>query len=141
VKLTATASAIVLLVTAHAAAQADNILTRTTAKSPDAVVAAIKAYADEKKWLYLGDNKVKQGEITLVKLCIPAVAAALWPVGPQVSALLPCGNVGVYRKGDVTEISMLHPRFMQVLHPHAATERASALAGPLLGDMLDTVTK
>jgi hypothetical protein len=76
-----------------------------------------------------------------VKLCIPAVAQLIWPVGLQLSALLPCGNVGIYQKGMTTEISVLHPRYMHVLYPHPATERASAVAEPLLIEMLDAVTK
>ena len=55
--------------------------------------------------------------------------------------MLPCGNVGVYSKGGTTEVSLLHPRYMHVLHPHAATERAGAIALPLFTEMLDDVTR
>jgi uncharacterized protein (DUF302 family) len=111
------------------------------AKEPDAIVAAIKAYAQEKKWQYLGDSKIRQGQITLVKICIPEVGQALWPEGAHLSAMMPCGNIGIYKKDAATEISTLHPRYMQVLYPNPATERASAIAQPLLAAMLEAVAK
>lgn len=135
--------AIVLMLTVGVRAQSpDSIfIIKSSSKAPDAVVAAIKSYSEQKKWLYLGENKLKQGEVTLVKICIPEVGQALWPVGLQLSAMLPCGNVGVYSKGGTTEVSLLHPRYMHVLYPHPATERAGAIAQPLLVEMLDDVTR
>lgn len=126
---------------AYAQGSQDNLIIKTTSKAPDAIVAAIKSYSEQKKWLYLGDSKIKQGEVTLVKICIPEVGQLLWPAGLHLSALLPCGNVGLYNKGEATEISVLHPRYMQLLYPHPATERASAVALPLFTEMLDAVTK
>lgn len=124
------------------AAEADNIFViRTTSKSPEAVVAAVKSYAEAKKWLYLGDNKIKNGELTLVKVCIPEVGKLVWPQGPQMSALLPCGNLGIYIKGGKTEISMLHASYMHRLVPTPAMEKVSATAEPLLEDMLNTALK
>jgi hypothetical protein len=119
----------------------DIFIVRTTSKTPAAVVSAIKSFSEGKKWQYLGDNKVKKGEVTLVKICIPEVGKIIWPAGLQLSALLPCGNVGIYRKGAGTEVSVLHPRYMHTLYPHPATKRASEIAQPLLIDMLDSVTK
>ena len=126
-----------------AVAAEDLIVVRPTAKTPEEVVEAIKVYAGEKKWVYMGANKVKpmQGEVTLVKVCIPEVGKLLWPLGLQMSAMLPCGNFGVYQKQGKTEISMLHPRYMQVLYPHPEVEKASAVATPLLTDMLEAVAK
>ena len=118
----------------------DLFIISSAAKEPDAVVAAIKSYAQENKWQYLGESKIKQGQITLVKICIPEVGQALWPAGLHLSAMLPCGNIGIYRKDGVTEISTLHPRYMQLLYPDAATERANAIAAPLLAAMLKAVT-
>ena len=57
------------------------------------------------------------------------------------SALLPCGNIGVYAKQDRTEVAMLHPRYMQLLVPNADVEKAVALATPQLLEMLDAVTR
>jgi hypothetical protein len=48
--------------------------------------------------------------VTLATICIPEVGQQIWPVGLQLNAMLPCGNLGVYKKGDGTEISLLHPR-------------------------------
>jgi hypothetical protein len=135
--------AILLALTAVAQAGNPNdiFIVRATSKTPDATVAAIKSYSEQKKWQYVGDSKVKNGEVRLVKICLPEVGNLIWPVGLQLSALLPCGNVGIYQKGGVTEISVLHPRYLHVLYPHPATDAASAVAEPLLTEMLDAVTK
>ena len=102
---------------------------------------AIKTYTEGKKWIYLGASKVKQGEVTMVKVCIPQVGQLLWPVGLQLSALLPCGNFGVYQVKGQTQVSMLHPRYMQVLYPHPEVEKAVLVSTPLLLDMLEAVVK
>lgn len=112
---------------------------KASAKEPDAIVTAIRSYAQERKWQYLGDNKIKQGQITLVKICIPEVGQALWAAGAHLSAMLPCGNIGIYKKGADTEISLLHPRYMHQLHPAPETERAGAIALPLLNALLAAV--
>lgn len=125
------------------AAAQDLFVVRPTARTPEEVVEAIKAYADGKKWVFTGASKVKppQGEVTFVKVCIPEVGRLLWPLGLHISAMLPCGNFGIYQKGGKTEISMLHPRYMQMLYPHPEVEKASAVATPLFMDMLDKVAK
>jgi hypothetical protein len=138
---TVVSCAMLLALTGVAKADPNDIfIVRTTSKTPDAIVAAIESHSELKKWEYLGESKVKKGEVILVKICIPAVGQLIWPVGLELSALLPCGNVGIYRKGSVTEISVLHPRYMNVLYPHPATERASVVAQPLLIEMLDAAT-
>ena len=119
----------------------DIILIRATTKTADQVVDAVKAYAETNKWMYMGANKAKQGEVTMVKVCIPQVGQLLWPVGLHLSALLPCGNIGVYQNKGQTEISMLHPRYMQVLYPHPEVEKAVNVATPLLVEMLTTIAK
>jgi len=137
------ACAVVLAVISAAKAESprDMFIIKQTAKSPDAVVADIKSYSETKKWQYLGESKAKAGEVRLVKLCIPEIGQLLFPVGLELSAMLPCGNVGVYQKNGTTEISVLHPRYMQVLYPHAATEQASAIAQPLFSEMMEAVTQ
>jgi len=136
-------ASIFIVTSTYALAGDDMILVRSSANSPDEVIDAIKTYAEGKKWVYMGANKVKpvQGEVALVKVCIPEVAKLLWPLGLQVSAILPCGNFGVYKKEGKTEIAMLHPRYMQMLYPHPDVEKASAIAAPLFIDMLESVTK
>lgn len=121
----------------------DLILIRPSAKSPSEVVDAIKAYAEAKKWVYMGANTVKpkQGDVTMVKACIPQVGGILWPVGLHLSALLPCGNFGVYQNQGKTEVSMLHPRYLQILYPHPEVEKAVGVATPLLTEMLDAIVK
>lgn len=130
------------LATSANAGDADDIfILRTTDKAPDQVVADIRSYSDDMKWLYVGDSKVKKGEVTLVKICIPEVGRAVWPAGLRLSALLPCGNIGVYVAESGTEISVLHPRYMHVLYPDPATEKAGEIALPLLQEMLDSVVQ
>lgn len=119
----------------------DIFMVRTTSKTPDAVVAAVKSYAEEQKWQFLSANTVKQGQVTLVKICIPEVGKLVWPVGLRLSALLPCGNMGIYSNGTMTEISVLHPRYLNLLYPDPALEQAVAVAEPLLRGMLDAVVK
>ena len=119
----------------------DMVIIRSTTKIPDQVVDAIRSYSEQKKWMYMGANKAKQGEVTMVKVCIPQVSQLLWPVGLHMSALLPCGNVGVYQSKGQTQISMLHPRYMHVLYPHPEVEKAVAVATPLLTEMLEAVAK
>jgi hypothetical protein len=121
----------------------DMILIRASAKSPTDVVDAIKAYTEAKKWVYLGAYaiKPKQGDVTMVKVCIPQVGGLLWPLGLQLSALVPCGNFGVYLNKGKTEVSMLHPSYMQILYPHPEVEKAVGVAIPLLTEMLDAVVK
>lgn len=55
--------------------------------------------------------------MSLVKICIPEVGQQIWPVGLHLSALLPCGNIGIYQKDGKTEMSLLHARYMHVLYP------------------------
>jgi hypothetical protein len=134
------AAAWLLMLQPVAGADPDAIfIIRTTDKPPAAAVDAIEAYVREHKWIYLGANKVKMGQVTLVKVCIPEVGNLVWPLGLQLSALLPCGNLGVYEKDGVTEISTLHPRYMSILYPDPALEQAGAVAAPLLSAMLDAV--
>lgn len=77
----------------------------------------------------------------MVKVCIPDVGKILWPVGLQISALLPCGNLGVYQSKGKTEISMLHPAYMEILYPHPAVSKASQMATPLLLELLSAVAQ
>jgi hypothetical protein len=132
-----------LSVAQTAASGSDLILIRPSAKSPSEVVEAVKAYAEAKKWVYMGANTVrpKQGEVTMVKTCIPQVGGILWPVGLHLSALLPCVNIGVYQNQGRTEVSMLHPRYLQILYPHPEVEKAVGVATPLLTEMLDAIVK
>jgi hypothetical protein len=139
---TATLAAILLTTGfAKAADPGDIFIVGTTSKTADAVVAAVRSYSDEQEWVFISSNKVKQGQVTLVKICIPAVGKLVWPLGLKLSALLPCGNIGVYANGSATEISVLHPRYLSMLYPDPALEEAAMVAEPLLRDMLDAIVE
>jgi len=141
-RATVTLLAIYLMISTPVLAASDKIfMVKSTNQSPEAVVKAIKDYAQEMKWQYLGDNKVKKGAVTLVKICIPEVGWLVWPLGLRFSAMLPCGNIGVYQTTEGTEVSVLHPRYLSLLYPDPKLDRASEVAAPLLKKMLDSVTQ
>jgi len=123
------------------AAPNDLFVIKTSAKSPDAVFSAVKTYVADKKWLYLGDNKVKNGEVILVKLCVPSASKDIWAAGLHVSALAPCGHLGIYQEAGQTKVSMLHPKFMHALNPHPSLKKAGDELAPLFTAMLDDVTR
>ena len=126
---------------AQAAKPSSLFIIRDSAKTPEAIADGIKTYAEAHKWQFLGASKVKNGEVTLVKVCIPEVGKVVWPQGMYLSALLPCGNIGIYTKAGNTEVSMLSARYMHVLVPTAEMEKASKVAEPLLNAMLDAALK
>jgi hypothetical protein len=123
------------------AAPNDVFVVKASAKSPDAVLGAIKTYIADKQWLYLGDNKVKNGEVILVKLCVPSASKDIWAAGLHVSALAPCGHLGIYRGAGQTKVSMLHPKFMHALNPHPSLKTVGDELAPLFTTMLDDVTR
>jgi hypothetical protein len=140
-RITVLTLAACLIAAPMAQASDDLFMVRTTSQPPEAVVAAIKDYAKTMEWQYLSDNKVKKGEVTLVKICIPDVGRIIWPLGLRLSAMLPCGNIGIYATDAGTEVSVLHPRYLNVLYPDPETERAGEVGAPLLTEMLDTVAR
>lgn len=126
---------------ARAAEPSDLFIVKTTSKSPAVVARAMERYAKRKKWQYLGAFKVKNGQVTLVKVCIPAVGKNVWHEGLYLSAMLPCGNIGIYKKDGKTEVSMLSARYMHVLVPTPGMQKAVDTAEPLLNGMLEAVLK
>ena len=120
----------------------DLIVVRTSDRPIAQVFEAIEAHIKARNYQHLGVNVVKppQGEVTFVKFCVPAVGRQLWAVDLKLSALLPCGNIGIYARNGKTEIAMLHPAYMAALYPHAAVAKAGVTAEPLLMEMLDDVS-
>lgn len=125
---------------AHASAN-DMISVTPTAKTPQAVADAVKAYTAEKKWIYFADGKVKNGEITLVKVCIPAAGKELFAAGLKASVLGPCGNLSIYVEKGKTEVALLNPMYMNAIYPNEHIKKAGEEAAPLLKAMVDSVTK
>ena len=116
-------------------------VTRSSAKSPADLQQAIRDYVQHKNWQYIGDNKIKGGQITQVRICDPKAAADIWSAGLQVSAMLPCGHMSVYQEGGVTKVTLLNPRFLARLDPHPAVKKlAEGVSNPFTA-MLDDVTK
>ncbi len=122
-------------------ARDEMFVTRSSAKSPADLQQAIRDYVQLKNWQYIGDNKIKGGQITQVRICDPKAAADIWSAGLQVSAMLPCGHMSVYQEGGVTKVTLLSPRFLARLDPHPAVKKlAEGVSDPFTA-MLDDVTK
>ncbi|HET7729629.1 MAG TPA: DUF302 domain-containing protein [Usitatibacter sp.] len=137
-------TAALALVLAASAARAgepnDNFWVRSSAKSPDEVVTALRNYAEGRKWLYLATFKIKSGEVTSVKICYPPIGKDIFAAGMHVAAMMPCGHIAVYNDGG-TKLAMLHPKFMTVLYPDPNLERAVRTVTPLFEAMLDEVAR
>ncbi len=126
---------------ASAGEPGDMFWVRNSDKAPEQVVAAIKSYADARKWLYLADFKIKGGEVTAVKICYPAIGKDIFAAGMHVAAMMPCGNIAIYVEGGKTQIAMLHPKFMTALYPDKNLENAVRTVTPLFEEMLGEVAR
>lgn len=136
------ASAAALAACATPSPTADSVfVSRTSSKSPAELHEAIRKYAGERKWLYIGENKLKGGEVTQVRLCIADAAKDIWTVGMHMAAMMPCGHFGIYREGGTAKVTMLHPRYMTRLDPHPIVQKlADDVAGPFTA-MLDDISR
>lgn len=131
-----------LLALARPAAAAEPnamFLIRDTTRSADEVVAAVKAYVKSQDWVYVNDASLKG--VVFVKFCVPEMARDIFAAGDHMAALLPCGSMAVYRKGGRTQISMLHPAYMNAIQPDPSLERAARTGLPLFNALLDAVAK
>lgn len=97
-------------------------VTRASAKTPADVHQAIRQYVAQKEWLYIGDNKLKNGEVTQVRFCDRKAATDIWKAGMHVAAMLPCGQLSIYQEGGTTKVTMLHPRYLALLDPDAEVQ-------------------
>lgn len=61
--------------------------------------------------------------------------------GMEYSAMLPCGNLSLYMKGGATQISLLDPGFMNILHPDPNLKKLGDETRSLFEAMLDSITK
>jgi len=129
----------VIVVSAWAGEPNDMFIVRSSQKAPYEIVAQIEQYAKDKKWVYLRSNKVKKGQVRLSKICIRAAGKELWKAGLHVSAMVPCGNVGIYKQNGITQISLLHPRFMYMIYPDPNVKKAVEISSPLLINMMDEI--
>jgi hypothetical protein len=114
-------------------------LVRDTQLSPQDVVATAKAYVDEQGWMYVNDAELKG--VIFVKFCVPALAKDIFAAGDHIAALLPCGSMAIYPKDGKTQISMLHPGYMNALYPDPNLARAAEKGLPLFQALLDAVTR
>ena len=76
-----------------------------------------------------------------VKFCVPALAKDIFAAGDHIAALLPCGSMAVYEKNGKTQISMLHPDYMNALYPDPNLARAAEKGLPMFQALLDAVTR
>jgi hypothetical protein len=119
----------------------DMFIIRQIDKTPEVFAQEVEAYAKNKEWNFLGAHKVKKGEVTLVKFCFKEVGKQLWKQGLHLSALAPCGNIGIYQKDGKTEISVLNPKYMNILVPSPEMEKISELAQTEMSEMLETLAQ
>lgn len=119
----------------------DMFIIHDTAKSPMQVVASMKKYSHMHKWLFVGATRVRKGTVTLVKVCIPAIGKHVWPQGLYLSALLPCGNIGIYKHMGKTQVSMLNADYMYKLEPTKAMKKVSEMAAPMLKGLMMAAIK
>lgn len=112
-----------------------------TMKRADDLVAAIKSYSRERNWLYFADGKIKNGEITLVKVCIPAAGKELFAAGLEASVLAPCGNLSIYAEEGTTKVALLDANYMAMIYPNEHVKKAGEMAQPLLRAMVEAITK
>lgn len=116
-------------------------VTRSSAKSPAELHQSIRQYVAQKGWLYIGDNKLKGGEITQVRICDAKAASNIWKAGLHVSAMMPCGHMSIYQESGTTKVTMLHPRFLTMLYPHPEVKGlADSVTAPYLS-MMEEVTR
>ena len=116
-------------------------LLKTSPKSMTQIVDSVKSFVKKEHWVYLGDFKVKNDEVVLVKFCVKSAGKLAWKAGLKVSAMLPCGNMGVYRKNGMTEVSLLNPNYMTVLYPNSNLQSAADLLTPLYKRMMSAIVK
>jgi hypothetical protein len=128
------------LIPAKAGEPNDLFWVRSTQKSPQQIVAAIKEYVEARKWLYLADFKIKGGQVTAVKICYPPIGNDIFAAGMHVAAMMPCGHIAVYEEGG-TKIAMLHPKFMTALYPDRNLDKAAREVTPLFEAMLADVIR
>ncbi len=117
----------------------DIFIVKTTKLSMDEVVNAVKAYSKKKKWVFLGADKVKKGEVILVKFCVKEAGKLAFKAGFKVSAFFPCGSMGLYKENGVTTISMLDPKYMTILYPDPNLQAAVDVVTPLFKELMDTL--
>jgi len=114
-------------------------LVRDTQRSSQDIVTAVKAYVEKQGWVYVNDAELKG--VVFVKFCVPALAKDIFAAGDHIAALLPCGSMAVTEKNGKTQISMLHPDYMNALYPDPNLARAAQKGLPMFQALLDAVTR
>lgn len=114
----------------------DMFIVRATNKSVEEVVKSVESFSNKQSWFYMGADTIMGGRVTLVKVCLPSVGRLILPQGMQYSAILPCGNLSVYKKNGKTEVSMLSANYMHALVPTKKMAEAVKTAEPLLGKLI-----
>ena len=140
-RMLAVAALSILSASASAGQPNENFIVRTTMKSPAEVQSRIQAYVRRMDWIYVGDNTLKKGQVLQVRTCVPALGKLLWSAGMHVAAMAPCGQIGIWVSDGVTHVSMLHPRFLNVLYPNPSLRQMGDELLPLLTGMLDDAVR
>lgn len=114
-------------------------LIRSTDKSYGQVTDAAKAYVKKQGWVYVNDAELKG--VVMIKFCVPDMAKDIFAAGDFVTAMLPCGQIGLYKKDGKTQIAMLHPGYMERIYPDPNIKRAAEKGLPLFQAMLEEISK
>lgn len=112
---------------------------RSTDKSFGQVTDAAKAYVKKQGWVYVNDAELKG--VVMIKFCVPEMAKDIFAAGDFVTAMLPCGQIGLYKKDGRTQIAMLHPGYMERIYPDPNIRRAAEKGLPLFQAMLEDIAK
>ncbi|NRB38810.1 MAG: DoxX family membrane protein [Pseudomonadales bacterium] len=111
----------------HAFTSAENpaFLFWQTEQSIDALLVDLLQAASQHGWKVHGPEKVANGSITLVKLCLPEVGKAILQQSRHYSAMLPCISLSLYKEQDSSKLTLLDPAYMQHITSSAAIGAAA----------------
>jgi hypothetical protein len=117
----------------------DMFMIRSTDKSYGQVTDAAKAYVSKQGWVYVNEAELKG--VVMIKFCVPEMAKDIFAAGDFVTAMLPCGQIGLYKKDGKTQIAMLHPGYMERIYPDPNIRRAAEKGLPLFQAMLEEIAR
>lgn len=129
----------IVAVGARAGEPNEMFMIRSTDKSYGQVTDSVKSYVKKQGWVYVNDAELKG--VVMIKFCVPEMAKDIFAARDIVTAMLPCGQIGLYKKDGKTQIAMLHPAYMERIYPDPNIKRAADKGLPLFQAMLEEISK